>query len=103
MFLICFEKGAPDLRNLSVHHIGCNEGDLVIICSNAVHDNFDPQVNGYNPNDLQSFVIRLNQYYKDIASNTIGNTDSSTNVLNTSHTTTTTVPPTPDKILFTLK
>jgi hypothetical protein len=69
-------QGAPDLRNLGLYHIGCNEGDLIILCSSAVHENFDPEVNGYTPNDLQSFVARLNQYNKDIASNATGNTAS---------------------------
>jgi len=36
----------PDLRNLDLATVGCDVGDLLIVCSDGVHDNFDPQVLG---------------------------------------------------------
>jgi len=46
------EGGAPDLRNLSVFWIPCEQGDVIAILSDGVHDNFDPQHLGKTPKDL---------------------------------------------------
>jgi serine/threonine protein phosphatase PrpC len=45
-------KGQPDLRNLGVYSSMCHEGDLLILCSDGVHDNLDPQILGKFPSDL---------------------------------------------------
>jgi len=41
------KEGKPDLRNLSLHLQFCDEGDIIFICSDGVHDNLDPQLLGY--------------------------------------------------------
>jgi len=44
--------GWPDLRNLRLYFTPCEEGDLIIIVSDGVHDNLDPQTLGKIPKDL---------------------------------------------------
>ena len=44
--------GGPDLRNLEVFMSPCHEGDIIFVCSDGVHDNFDPQMQGETPKDL---------------------------------------------------
>ena len=39
-------EGGPDLRNLEVFMSPCIEGDIIFICTDGVHDNFDPQMLG---------------------------------------------------------
>jgi len=41
--------GSPDLRNLRVQLCECDVGDLIFLCSDGVHDNFDPQHLGDTP------------------------------------------------------
>ena len=36
----------PDLRNFELFSVGLNAGDLIIVVSDGVHDNFDPQMLG---------------------------------------------------------
>ncbi|EGG21549.1 protein phosphatase 2C-related protein [Cavenderia fasciculata] len=45
-------NGEPDLRNLSVFYKYCDEGDLILLLSDGVHDNLDPQQLGIKPRDL---------------------------------------------------
>ena len=45
-------EGGPDVRNLEVFMSPCVTGDIIIICSDGVHDNFDPQMNNLYPKDL---------------------------------------------------
>jgi hypothetical protein len=47
---------------MKLYFTGCNEGDLIIICTPGVHDNFDPQVNGYTPKDLKSLVEKVTAF-----------------------------------------
>ena len=42
----------PDLRNLSVFYELVEEGDIIATMSDGVHDNLDPQVQGYMPRDF---------------------------------------------------
>ena len=42
----------PDLRNFMLHFQECEEGDLLLIVSDGVHDNLDPQQLGLSPKDL---------------------------------------------------
>eukprot|EP01113_Clastostelium_recurvatum_P019328 TRINITY_DN2278_c1_g1_i3.p1 TRINITY_DN2278_c1_g1~~TRINITY_DN2278_c1_g1_i3.p1 ORF type:complete len:426 (-),score=78.94 TRINITY_DN2278_c1_g1_i3:30-1307(-) len=43
--------GAPDLRNLRLCFSPCEQNDLVMIVSDGVHDNFDPQTMGKTPKE----------------------------------------------------
>ena len=45
-------EGGPDIRNLQVFMAPCFTGDTIIVCSDGVHDNFDPQMHGLQPKDL---------------------------------------------------
>lgn len=42
-------QGAPDLRNLRLYFSACEQHDMVMIVSDGVHDNFDPQTLGKTP------------------------------------------------------
>jgi len=44
--------GGPDLRNLILYSFLCNEGDIIFIVSDGVHDNLDPRQLGKLPSDL---------------------------------------------------
>jgi len=46
------KNGDPDLRNLDLYWVGCNEGDILIAMSDGVHDNLDPQSIGLPPSDF---------------------------------------------------
>jgi Protein phosphatase 2C len=48
----CGPGGAPDLRNLSTFTSPCQEGDLILLLSDGVHDNLDPSQLGLEPADL---------------------------------------------------
>jgi len=45
--------GWPDLRNLRLYFCPCEPDDIVMIMSDGVHDNLDPQTLGKVPADLQ--------------------------------------------------
>lgn len=49
-------QGAPDLRNLGVYYHYCSEDDLIILCTDGIHDNFDPELCGKIPKELYSFL-----------------------------------------------
>lgn len=36
-------QGGPDLRNFDIFSKVCKTGDILLLCSDGVHDNFDPQ------------------------------------------------------------
>lgn len=42
----------PDMRNFQVDLVACEEGDLLLLVSDGVHDNLDPRVLGFQPSDL---------------------------------------------------
>lgn len=44
--------GLPDLRNFELGFFPCDEGDVIMIVSDGVHDNLDPEHLGYHPLDL---------------------------------------------------
>eukprot|EP01119_Soliformovum_irregulare_P010580 TRINITY_DN2613_c0_g1_i1.p1 TRINITY_DN2613_c0_g1~~TRINITY_DN2613_c0_g1_i1.p1 ORF type:complete len:725 (+),score=162.52 TRINITY_DN2613_c0_g1_i1:188-2362(+) len=46
------DGGSPDLRNLDIYWHPCNEGDIIFLCSDGVHDNLDPEHLGKLPADL---------------------------------------------------
>jgi len=45
-------QGWPDLRNLRLYFSTCKHDDIVLIMSDGVHDNLDPQTLGKVPADL---------------------------------------------------
>jgi serine/threonine protein phosphatase PrpC len=45
--------GTPDLRNLELYFQDCNEGDLILLVSDGLHDNLDPQSLGKSPREFQ--------------------------------------------------
>jgi hypothetical protein len=45
-------EGNPDLRNLSVYFRNVDEGDVLILTSDGVYDNLDPQSLGLTPEDI---------------------------------------------------
>lgn len=47
-------NGWPDLRNLRLYFCPCEPNDLVLIVSDGVHDNLDPQTLGKLPRDLKN-------------------------------------------------
>ena len=42
----------PDLRNLKLFLTPFSVGDYLFVCSDGVHDNFDPEIQGKSPKDL---------------------------------------------------
>jgi len=46
------QGGSPDLRNLAVRLQECESGDILFLCTDGVHDNFDPHALGKTPADL---------------------------------------------------
>lgn len=44
--------GLPDLRNLDVGFCVLNSGDFIMLLSDGIHDNLDPELLGHNPRSL---------------------------------------------------
>jgi serine/threonine protein phosphatase PrpC len=49
-------QGAPDLRNMNFFYTPCALDDLLILCSDGLHDNLDPELNGISPKELAGLV-----------------------------------------------
>lgn len=47
------QNGTDDLRNLKLYYVEVEPGDLLIVVSDGIHDNFDPQHLGKTPLDFQ--------------------------------------------------
>jgi len=45
-------EGHPDLRNLDLWFHPVHEGDFILLCSDGVHDNLDPELLGVKPEEL---------------------------------------------------
>jgi len=45
-------NGQPDLRNLSLYFEICQPDDIVIMCTDGVHDNLDPAMLGIDPEEV---------------------------------------------------
>jgi hypothetical protein len=45
-------KGDPDLRNMALYFVPCYEEDVVMLMSDGVHDNLDPQLLGFSPSHI---------------------------------------------------
>lgn len=46
------DGGMPDTRNLTLFFAKCTTDDLLIFCTDGVHDNFDPPSIGIDPEEL---------------------------------------------------
>ena len=46
------DGGMPDTRNLELFYSTCHTGDLLVFCSDGVHDNLDSASLGVDPGDL---------------------------------------------------
>jgi len=44
-------NGEPDVRNVTIYYTFCQENDLILVLSDGVHDNLDPQTLGKLPKD----------------------------------------------------
>jgi serine/threonine protein phosphatase PrpC len=44
--------GTPDLRNLHLYLTHCKPGDMIILLSDGVHDNLDPELLGLDPDNI---------------------------------------------------
>jgi len=53
----CIGNIRPDLRNLVLHTILCDEGDIILMMSDGVHDNMTPKAAGLSPSDLNLTVL----------------------------------------------
>jgi hypothetical protein len=53
--------GLPDLRNLACYFWPCKEGDVLLLVTDGVHDNFNPQIMGKLPSDL-GLVVPNNEW-----------------------------------------
>ena len=56
----------PDLRNLRCYHQPLKAGDIVVLMSDGVHDNFDPQSNGEIAPSLISESVRSGVGWSDM-------------------------------------
>jgi len=56
------EEGAPDLRNVSLGYHLCSQGDIILILSDGVHDNLDPQTLGKNPSEIAHEFATTNDW-----------------------------------------
>jgi len=45
-------EGHPDLRNFMYYYQPCKVGDLLVLVSDGVHDNLDPQILGLSPQQV---------------------------------------------------
>jgi serine phosphatase RsbU (regulator of sigma subunit) len=43
------DKGEPDLRNLGLYLVPCHDDDVIILMTDGIHDNLDPQHLGLKP------------------------------------------------------
>eukprot|EP01125_Pyxidicula_operculata_P019782 TRINITY_DN7201_c0_g1_i1.p1 TRINITY_DN7201_c0_g1~~TRINITY_DN7201_c0_g1_i1.p1 ORF type:complete len:1378 (+),score=270.87 TRINITY_DN7201_c0_g1_i1:58-4191(+) len=58
-------NGDPDLRNLETYFFPCKAGDIILLCSDGVHDNFDPETLGLTPGELTPDVTQKKVYSSD--------------------------------------
>jgi hypothetical protein len=60
------EKTHPDLRNLKCYFQPLRENDIVVLMSDGVHDNFDPETNGNMAPSLLSDKVREGTKWSDM-------------------------------------
>jgi len=61
-------EGEPDLRNVVVQYCVCEQDDLVVIVSDGVHDNLDPEILGKMPCDIDNVRFANVHSWKEIES-----------------------------------
>eukprot|EP01117_Protostelium_nocturnum_P008702 TRINITY_DN3118_c0_g1_i1.p1 TRINITY_DN3118_c0_g1~~TRINITY_DN3118_c0_g1_i1.p1 ORF type:complete len:903 (+),score=235.28 TRINITY_DN3118_c0_g1_i1:180-2888(+) len=78
--------GEPDLRNLRLQTTWCEEGDMIILMSDGVHDNFSPRSLGMLPSQIGLHVQNddwssiaddkeeITLFMENLVAETIGNT-----------------------------
>eukprot|EP01094_Clydonella_sp_ATCC50884_P011330 TRINITY_DN21127_c0_g1_i1.p1 TRINITY_DN21127_c0_g1~~TRINITY_DN21127_c0_g1_i1.p1 ORF type:complete len:754 (+),score=257.55 TRINITY_DN21127_c0_g1_i1:278-2539(+) len=59
--------GDPDLRNLSLYYTDLQRDDIVVIVSDGVHDNLDPQILGVDPKDVGLSIASWTDAHDDAA------------------------------------
>lgn len=62
------DEGKPDLRNLNLFCAPCMDGDLIIIVTDGVHDNLDPQHLGRVPKDMSKEYNLAGDKWEDVDS-----------------------------------
>jgi len=50
------EAAEPDLRNLSIFVSLCEDSDLLVLCSDGIHDNLDPEILGLQPEQVPAMI-----------------------------------------------
>ncbi|PRP83135.1 cyclophilin B [Planoprotostelium fungivorum] len=55
------EGDRPDLRNVGIHAVFCDEGDMVLLMSDGVHDNITPKSLGLSPSE-EGLQVPENQW-----------------------------------------
>jgi len=45
-------EGDPDLRNLQLYYMPCAADDIILLVSDGIHDNLDPEAMGKKPRDV---------------------------------------------------
>jgi len=53
-------SGLPDTRNLTLFFERCNKDDILMLCSDGVHDNLDPSSLGVDPEELSPKFAGMN-------------------------------------------
>jgi len=72
-------EGNPDLRNVGVYWTFCEEDDLILVVSDGVHDNLDPQILGVTPKEVD------NEMYANIVDWKSFSNDSEVEKIKTAH------------------
>jgi serine/threonine protein phosphatase PrpC len=60
------DEGKPDLRNLNLFCASCEDGDLIIIVTDGIHDNLDPQHLGKVPKDMPKEFNLVGDKWDDV-------------------------------------
>lgn len=60
------DEGKPDLRNLNLFCASCEDGDLIIIVSDGIHDNLDPQHLGKLPREMPKEFNLVGEKWEDV-------------------------------------
>ena len=72
--------GNPDLRDLNLTYIPCDEDDLIIMCTPGVSDNFDPVLRGEMSENEDNALLR-NKMSLELAQSLVGDNPTVTSVV----------------------
>merc|ERR1711988_939413 len=56
------DGGSADLRNFNLYYFPVEEDDIIMLCSDGVHDNLDPQHLGKQPCDCSSQKVSFRSW-----------------------------------------